>query len=378
MVKAKKLRRKKKEPAKRRNNKSLLDLQIMKFLVRLLLLFVFLLACMQGLILLGIVTSNPIPESRNLSMQFIDEIPVVRPSAASVALSKLGLTPFFTSKRTLATVMVENHEDARPFQEGLDRALIVQEWPVEGMISRFAAIFDIKDLPKRIGPVRSLRPYFLESILPWETVVFHAGGSPEALDKIYGSSKLTSINGIAGAYWELFDRNEDSVPPHDLFVNKDIITTYTRNEDPEPVAWPPYTEGKALPALAVNEININFFSPLHNVHYTYNPYAQHYMRTNGNVIRQAFPRNVLILEVPIVSTGEYGRLNMPIIGNGRAYLFRSGYMYEGRWKKNGEFSEFEFVDLNYNPLIFAHGQTWITAVPNINNVSWEDIVEEEV
>jgi len=349
----------------------------MKFLARLLLLFVFLLACMQGLILLGIVVSNPIPESRNLSVHFDDDVPIVRTSAASKALSKLGLAPFFSSKRTLATVMIENHEDARPFQSGLDRALIVYEWPVEGMISRFAAVFDIKDLPRKVGPVRSLRPYFLESILPWETVIFHAGGSPEALEKIYSSNKLTSINGIAGAYWELFDREEDSVPPHDLFVNKKVIVAYTRDADPEPVVWPPYTEGKALPSDQVNEIDITFFSALHNVHYTYNAYSQEYMRTNGNVIRQGFPKNVMILEVPIESTGEYGRLNMPMRGSGRAYLFRSGNLYEGRWKKNGEFSEFEFVDLNDNPLVFAHGQTWITVVPTMDRVSWEDIVVSE-
>lgn len=115
-------------------------------------------------------------------------------------------------------VMIENHEDARPHQKGLEDALMIQEFLVEGFISRFVALFDAQALPSTIGPVRSLRPYFLDGIAPWVRTVFHAGGSPEALDRVKHSGEFYALNLL------YFDdehgslRDENVAPPHNLFL----------------------------------------------------------------------------------------------------------------------------------------------------------------
>ena len=57
------------------------------------------------------------------------------------ALSRLSLLPFGKRQRNLMSVIIENHESARPYHQGLEKALVIQEYPVEGFITRFLATF---------------------------------------------------------------------------------------------------------------------------------------------------------------------------------------------------------------------------------------------
>ena len=68
------------------------------------------------------------------------------------------------NKKTLDNIavlaIVENSIDARP-QSGLNAADIVYETMAEGGIPRFIALFQ-KNSVAKIGPIRSVRPYFLD------------------------------------------------------------------------------------------------------------------------------------------------------------------------------------------------------------------------
>ena len=63
-------------------------------------------------------------------------------------------------KRRPVAVMINNHSEARP-QSGLNSADIVYETNAEGGITRYLAIF-WSNAPAKVGPVRSLRQYYLE------------------------------------------------------------------------------------------------------------------------------------------------------------------------------------------------------------------------
>jgi len=43
--------------------------------------------------------------------------------------------------------------------------------------------------PQYIGPVRSLRPYYIDFVSPFDAGIAHVGGSPEALDQIRNGGK---------------------------------------------------------------------------------------------------------------------------------------------------------------------------------------------
>ena len=281
---------------------------------------------------------------------------------------------YFNTERTFFSVVIENHEDARPYHAGIEDAVMVQEFLVEGFISRFVATFDTRGIPKEIGPVRSLRPYFLDSIAPWSRTVFHAGGSPEALERVTNGKNFFARNLL------YFDDEHGSLrkvgpaAPHDLFLNKDLIKSFLA-EVPESlskaVLWPPFKKGMPEGGETAESVRVNFFNVLHNVSFDFQPLSQKYERTNGETVSPARPSTVVIMEVPIDEIGAYGRLFMTLNGGGKAQLFHSGKMWDARWSRSNFKEPFRFTDAAGEDIPFAQGQVWMTVLPTLERVSWE-------
>ena len=77
-------------------------------------------------------------------------------------------------------VMVNNHVDARP-QSGLIDADLVYEIVAEGGITRYLAFF-LSNTPEKIGPIRSVREYYLVLVKEMgDAMLMHIGWSPQAL-----------------------------------------------------------------------------------------------------------------------------------------------------------------------------------------------------
>ena len=108
-------------------------------------------------------------------------------------------------------VVIENSKASRP-QSGLNDADIVYETMAEGGISRFIALFQKNDA-KVIGPVRSLRPYFIDISEEYNLPFAHCGGSDEALACVK-SENLMSMDEMANSssYW----RDSVRKAPHNL------------------------------------------------------------------------------------------------------------------------------------------------------------------
>jgi hypothetical protein len=285
-------------------------------------------------------------------------------------LLRLSLFPEGQKHRSLLGVMIENSEEARPYQEGLDRALFVQEFFVEGFISRFLVLFDRKDLPPSIGPVRSLRPYFVDASQPWVGAIVHAGGSPEAFERAAAFSALQTINVLHFDDEQHPLRRDDVPPPHNLFLSQAAMQEFVPAETAD-VSWPPYpTGGLPVSASGASVIRINFLSSLHDVEYNMQPSGA-YRRLNGGVVSPLQPQNILLLEMPITEVGELGRLTIPVEGRGDLLLFRSGYVIPGTWRKDAENKGLTFLDAAGRELVFAAGSTWMTVVPEMWRVTWE-------
>lgn len=295
-------------------------------------------------------------------------------SAPAKLLSKFSLIPQFHKDKTFFSVVIENHEDARPYHSGIEDAVMVQEFLVEGFISRFVATFDTRRIPKEIGPVRSLRPYFLDSIAPWSRTVFHAGGSPEALKRVTEGTNFFARNLL---YFDDEDgslRKDGPPAPHDLFLNRSLMKSFLE-EVPESLMiaapWPPFKKGMPEGGEMAESIRVNFFNPLHNVVFTFQPLSQKYERVNGGEVSPARPATVVILEVPIDDIGAYGRLFMTLNGGGKAQVFHSGKMWDARWSRAHFKEPFRITDASGEDLPFAMGQVWMTVLPTLERVSYE-------
>jgi len=266
----------------------------------------------------------------------------------------------------LVGVMIDNHEDARPYQRGLEKAVFVEEQLVEGFITRFAAVFSANDLPKDVGPVRSVRPYFVDGTSPVVSALFHVGGSPEGLQRLKDLN-ARSFNAISG-YDRLFSYDTVAPAPHHRFLSSGSLTTLIATQPlPAVSADDLFPRGKSGAAEPAEVINIDYKAKLHNVSYVYDAKAHFYRKHSMGKIRPPFPRNLLVLETDVDVVGPLGRLGIDMIGGGEALLFRDGRMQRGAWtKKEGEW--FSFSDLDGTPLLFQDGQVWMLVLDDLKRV----------
>jgi hypothetical protein len=278
-------------------------------------------------------------------------------------------------------VMIENLVTIRP-QRGLSQANVVYEALAEGGITRFLAIFSSDSLPKEIGPVRSARPYFVHLANEFQSVYFHAGGSPQAVSLLRDVKTIEDVDSILGG-GPYFQRQKiERATEHNLFINPLLIALLFRDRavkdegtfepwkfksDPE-VEDRPVTEQKIV---------IDFSSFSYEVEYRYDRTGNRYLRWNGGEPlkdelngEQISSKNVVVQYVNTKSLGDgKGRLDMTLLGEGRAQVFQDGKAIEATWRKEGANGRTRFMDANDEEIRFNAGSTWVEVIPTDRTVT---------
>ena len=268
--------------------------------------------------------------------------------------------------------MIENHEDARPYQQGLNEAVVLFEMIVEGGISRFMAIFRADKLPKRIGPIRSLRPHFVSVARGYNPLLLHAGGSAIAYQALARNPDLLSHDGLRYD-GETYQRDDSAESPHNLFIDRGTLLSVIEKYGPRDEPLPLFETTGAIDLLAesARKIEIDFKGKKHNVTFQYKPFSGTYTRSIFNAKKQAHPKNVVLLETYIEGVDEPGSIPWTqTFGEGRLLLFTKGKKRTGTWEREkGE--RFRFLDDDGDPLLLSPGQVWITIVPSFERVEWK-------
>lgn len=270
-------------------------------------------------------------------------------------------------------VMIENLPSTRP-QAGLGAASVVYETLVEGGATRFLALFPIRDIAlSRIGPVRSIRPYYLDWLVEYKGVLAHAGGSPEGLSKIY-QFNVPSLNAIAGDgkyYW----RERSIAAPHNLFTSSEKLQNALDDSKRKTKTFVPWHFKDDIPIASRPRddafVRIKFSSFGFETEFRYRRQSNDYARFNAGqphtdalTGEQIQTKNVIVQVIPpIVSIGEQGRLTLDIYGEGRAFIFVDGMNHVGTWKKDDRTSRTEFFFADGTPAQLNRGNTWVEVVP---------------
>lgn len=271
-------------------------------------------------------------------------------------------------------VMIENSPQARP-QTGLDQADIVYEILAEGEITRFAAIYQSQS-PEVIGPVRSIRPYYVEIGEAYDALIVHAGWSQAAINMI-NSKRLAHFDQVYGDdayYWRATDRKA----PHNLYTSIELIRSGAVKKK--------YRE--QWNANAYSYINIKELSLERDAMKITIPYIRGYQvvyefdESSGTYLRnmageahidpvsekQLAAANVLVVVSKHRVLDDEGRRSVDMSGPGQGYLFQNGTAQEITWKKSNGIIR-AFVDDKEVPLV--RGQTWIQFVQEGTNVTIE-------
>lgn len=268
-------------------------------------------------------------------------------------------------------VMVNNHPLARP-QSGLDKADIVYEILAEGEVTRFVAIYQSQK-PKVIGPVRSIRPYYIQIGAGFDAVMVHAGGSEEALETL-AHSDYSYINEIKNGKY--FWRESFRKPPHNLYTDLDHIWQAMEDKGMRTMAEVP-----TFPFLApgtrieqgetANRIDVTFH-PLYKIAYAYDEKTGRYLRfTQGKphydltTNRQLAAVNVLVIASRHRVLDSEGRRQVDVSGPGDGYLFQQGKARKIKWKKSGGVIRV-YADASFSEeLPLLPGNTWVSIIPTV-------------
>lgn len=279
------------------------------------------------------------------------------------------------TKQAVTGIMIENSPDARP-QSGLKESGVVFEAIAEGGITRFLVLYQ-QEKPKLIGPVRSVRMYYVDWIAAFNASVAHIGGSSKALKEVR-NGKYRDIDQFfnAGAYWRATDR----YAPHNVYTNFKNLDALNKAKGYKTSKFTGFTrtDSEAAEKKTATRINVTISSALYNSSYRYNSKTNTYNRSQGGAAHkdrekgQISPRVVIVMKIPTKLVFEDGwREQMTTIGSGKAYIFQDGIVKQGTWKKKSKKSQITFTDKNGKDIPLARGQTWITAVPSdTGDVSW--------
>ncbi|HSW78924.1 MAG TPA: DUF3048 domain-containing protein [Candidatus Babeliales bacterium] len=301
------------------------------------------------------------------------------PTTVPSPLTGLPIDPAL-AKRPVTGIMIENSVYARP-QSGLQDAGVVYEAVAEGGITRFMSLFQDAQ-PQYIGPVRSLRPYYIDFAAPFQASIVHVGGSPDALGEVR-SGNYRDLDQFfnSGA----FSRVSTRAAPHNVytsFAKLDSLNQAKGFTSSLYTTWPRKADKKiAVPTAKTIDLAIS--GPDFYVHYDYDAASNSYMRSEGGAPHMELvsaddktgvrlhPKTVIALVMAYSIAGDGQHSIYQDNGSGTAYIFQDGGATVGTWEKTDTASQISFKDDKGLPIKLNAGQVWLTLVGGSNKVTYK-------
>ncbi|MEK7095714.1 MAG: DUF3048 domain-containing protein [Patescibacteria group bacterium] len=280
------------------------------------------------------------------------------------------------AKRPVTGIMIENGLEARP-QSGIGDAGVIFEAIAEGGITRFMTLYQDKT-PQYIGPIRSLRPYYIDWAAAFDASIVHIGGSPEALAQIRRGGKDLDQFFNAGSFW----RERSRPAPHDVYTSFEKLDALNKSKGYTSstfTSWLRKSDQKLVTPTA-KLIDLAISSVAFNVHYDYDAASNSYLRSEGGAPHHATaskddktgqqlrPKVVLALVMPYSLSGKYSVYGTN--GGGQLFVFQDGGVTAGTWAKADRRSQFVFMDASGAPVKLNTGQAWVSILGDTGKVTY--------
>lgn len=279
--------------------------------------------------------------------------------------------------RRIYAVMFDDDKNARP-QSGLSHAAIVYEIRVEGAATRYMGIFQT-DENLTLGPIRSARPYFVETVAEYGNVVYgHHGGSQDGIKTIHA----LGIHNIDGMSYDgsVYRRQSHKLAPHNSYAT---IERFSQKADelgyPETNNFEGFNffeEPTSLGGTPANGVELYYSN--NTTSYSYNSETKTYERYKDGILhvdeQDSLPlevSNIIIQHVDswLAANGLHKILDN--IGSGTGYLISHGEAIPITWSKENQTARTIYQTESGEPIQLNPGQTWIqwidtTSTININ------------
>ena len=287
-------------------------------------------------------------------------------------------------------------------QSGISEAAILYEVLAEGDITRIVAVFP-KPLAEKIGSVRSVRDYFVDFILDYDSILVHHGGSATGGSRI-NSLKVDHLDGMkleGTAFWRDPERfRQRGMYEHSSFTSAErieeaIVKQNIRREWNEGAEYGFLFNRDPLPFAEIakenggdyresTEIAIPF-SRNYTRRFRYHPDQQRYAAFNRDGPHidaglgsgegaQLYVSNIIVqfVNMHIIPGDPDGRREVATTGSGAGLLFSEGGCTTIKWERESHASPTRWFFENGQPIQLKPGATWICVLQKEANVVMDD------
>jgi len=313
-------------------------------------------------------TSEAAPEpTTTTTTTTTTEPPTTTTTAPPPRAPLTGLTGEFQGRldRPALFVKIDNVEKARP-HAGINQADIVIEEPVEGDLTRLAAVFHSTDAAV-VGPVRSMRTTDLELVPLFGRPLFAAsGGNAGVVPQIQAANVVDIGHHVSNAG---FTRAGDRPAPHNLMSATLALYAKSPEQPAPPLPLFSYrSEGEGLPqgSIAVGGIALRFGGPEVS-RFTWHAPTRTWARTQRGTPHvdtageRVAPENVVVAEIDYDRSGQTGR-SVPhgvVTGQRRVVVLTAGQAVRGTWSRPTHADPFKLVADSGEEIKLTPGQTFI-------------------
>jgi len=273
-------------------------------------------------------------------------------------------------------VIIENSLDARPLA-GINEASLVFEALAEGTITRFLAIFSSNNDIESIGPVRSVRPYFVDWAHQFQGILAHVGGSPKGLEMIRAYQRNSTMVDFDEYHYgrQYYTRSTKRSAPHNVFTSTKMMSSFidTKSEQVKKTVpvWK-FKDDADYDTLPQDQqtITVPYISSAYTVDWKYDIANNEYQRSQGGKAyydaagEQVTAKNIIVLQMNTLTIDQVGRRSIEMIGEGNGYAFRDGKYYQVTWSKESSTDPLIIKNKYGKQFVFNAGKIWFNIVPH--------------
>jgi hypothetical protein len=265
-----------------------------------------------------------------------------------------------TPKRPVLVTKIDNTGSSQP-QVGLDKADLITEQMVEGGVTRLA-VFYYSSLPRKSGPVRSMRASDIGIVKPAHGVLVGSGAARQTIARLK-NTKVPFFTESGPGYYREGGRSA----PYNLMVDLPKLAKAVSKKAKVPASYLPWGAESDFsggqPARTIDAV----FSRRHTTKWRYQGGKYKNLNSYAAKGKQFRPDSVLVVRV---KQGDAGYLDpagskVPETiyeGRGEIMLFHKGEVVRGTWQKKHRQSPIK-LRTQAGPLKVPAGNVWIELVP---------------
>ena len=289
-------------------------------------------------------------------------------------------------KRVLA-FKIDNNINARP-QSGLQEADSVFEILVEGGMTRFLAFF-LDNTSKYLGPIRSARPTDPTVVRPYDGTLVVSGATDGLIPTIRESGVPVLEEVTAPAMFRIGSRKA----PHNLYADTELVREVVDSRgfkflQPGPQPLYPFGFNQNNWDSGANKITIQYSEfttviwKLDGNRYSRfiidayssdkDAVAHNFISQDGNYSDILSTETIVVIQGALYKDKATTLPSILTVGIGDLFIFNDGKYVQGNWRRTDISENFEFFDLNQNPIEVPPSSQWIHIVPNEGQITWSN------